>query len=148
MSTYERTGERSLVYSAWHRPPSLARFVGEEAAAACHTIDIDWCEYDAITKKPLVLVEVAFDTGGYKHAEVTRQLAEMAGIPAVVVLYTPSADRNVFDPAQYDIAAFRVKRIAPNPHADFRIVTPEVYAKSLIQLRNWSRDNLKKTGRW
>ena len=94
MTQVERTGERDLTYSAWHRRDSIKRFVGPEKAQLLAMIDIDvvlFVEYDDSTKEPVCLIETALDTGqSIKPSTVTRKLAEKAKLPAYTLLYTPS----------------------------------------------------------
>lgn len=139
MSQEERHGgQRDLTYSAWHRRHSTRRFVGINQAQLLAQIDLDaslWVEYDDGTKEPLALIESARDVGQWKPGTVTRKLAEKAGIPAFVVLYTPSQSMNPADKRWPDIARFRVRELAPTSRTDWKVYTPEEWARKLLSLR-------------
>lgn len=144
MSQEERFGERDRTYSAWHRRMSTRRFVGLDRAQLLSMIDLDgslYVEYDDGTKEPLALVETAMDIGQpYKAATVTAKLAQRAGIPCYCVLYTMSAKRNPADRTCRDIGAFRIRRLWPAPEAGWRTVTPEEWAKALLNIRSWAAE--------
>jgi hypothetical protein len=128
MSMEERTGLRDLTYSQWHRPTSIARYVGQQQAATLGMIDVDGCEYCRTCRQPLALIETALDRGqNIKPAWVTTALASRAGIPAYVVLYDKTDDD--------DIAFFRVKRLTPNPDREWRRMSAADYAQNLVKLR-------------
>ena len=114
----ERHGTRDRTYSAWHRRPSIRRFVGIERAQLLAMIDLDaslFVEYDDQTKEPVALIETARDVGqAFKAATVTARLAKRAGLPAYVVLYTPASNLNPSDQEWQDISRFRVRRLWPN----------------------------------
>jgi len=115
MAQQELTGQRDMIYSAWHRRESTRRFIGLELAQGLAMIDIDvspWVEYDDGSKAPLFLVETALDIGQeYKCATVLRNLGREAKLPVYVVLYTPSATRLPCDERHFDIREFRVRRV-------------------------------------
>lgn len=95
MSRQERYGTRDLSFSAWHR----------EIDGDLDWIDLDYCGYCHECKRPLFLMELAQDKGQkFKTTTVTRNLANMAGIPAMLVFY--SANGSGMD-------GFRVQKIAP-----------------------------------
>lgn len=139
MSQEERFGTRDRTYSAWHRRNSTRRFVGIERAQTLAMIDLDaalYVEYDDAEKEPLALVETAMDRGQtFKSAAVTRNLARKAGIPAFVLLYTPSGDSNPADDSWSDIATFRVRRIWRNA-TDWKRLSPQEWAEFLVKLRD------------
>ena len=137
MSDREKYGTRDLLYSGWHRTDRIKRFIGDKTASAMKMIDIDACEYDEKTMTPLVLVELALDTGQTrKDYYVTRNLAIMAGIPALLVLYKPNATHD-------DIESFRVKRLTPNVDDEWMEMSPVEYAQKMVRLRAWALARLK-----
>lgn len=142
MSQEERYGTRDLTYSAWHRRMSTRRFVGLERAQLLSMIDLDgslYVEYDDGSKEPLALVETARDVGqAFKAATVSTRLAQRAGLPCYVLLYSCSRERNPGDQSCYDISAFRVRRAWPAPETGWRTVTPEEWAKALLEIRSWA----------
>lgn len=138
MTQEERTGERDLTYSAWHRRDSIKRFVGAEKAQLLAMIDIDvvlFVEYDDSTKEPVCLIEIARDTGqSIKPSTVTRKLAEKAKLPAYTLLYTPSKNtKNPADNSVYDIEKFRIKMICPE-ETDLMPYSPSEWAHELIEI--------------
>lgn len=139
-------GTRDRSYSAWHRRLSLRRFIGLERAQLASMIDLDacvYCEFDAATREPLALIETAMDRGqGQKAASVTRRLAQRAMIPAYVVLYHLGAERNPADPNYWDIDSFRVKRLWPKPEREWRTLSPDEWAKAIVQIREWATKRL------
>jgi hypothetical protein len=109
MSRHERTGKRDLTFSAWHRT------LRDDLTY----VDIDKCGYCTRCKDPLYLAEIAYDTGAYKTATVTRNLAIKAGIPALVVLYKTNENG--------EIIQFRVRKIAPE-YGEWITATPRALA--------------------
>lgn len=146
MAQEERYGNRDLTYSAWHRRMSTARFVGIEQAQLLAMIDMDvslYVEYDDRTKVPLVLIETARDVGqAIKPATVTQKLAEKASLPAYCVLWKPDDKANPADSSWLDIVQFRIKRLWPRPERDWRTITPEEYAKGLLDARAWQANRI------
>jgi hypothetical protein len=142
LSQEERYGQRDLSYSAWHRVRSIARYVGFEAAQGLKMIDQDvtlYLELDGLCRSPLALIETAQDVGQEnKPASATARLASLCGLPAFAVLYKPAQCPNPADPREFDIEAFRVRRIWPSPEHEWRTLTPEQWAKGLMQIRRWS----------
>lgn len=132
----ERTGSRALTYSAWHRQESMRRYTSLREAAALGMIDVDAVEYRADDHyEPVALIEIAHDTGKtFKPAHVTARLADMAGIPAYVVFYTPSNHPN---PAarfgEPDIEQFRVAKA--DDQTQWQVLTPSEYVAFLRELR-------------
>lgn len=142
MSQEERFGNRCGAYSAWHRRNSTRRFVGIENAQLLAMIDIDvsvYVEYDDKTKAPLAICELARDVGqAYKPATVTANLSKLCTsrcVPAYIVLYRLSDTPNPADGRCKDIAAFRVKRLWPDPERDFTELTPRQWAEQLLKIR-------------
>jgi hypothetical protein len=146
MAQEEIYGKRNSDYSAWHRRNSTRRFVGIEDAQLLAMIDLDaclWIEYDNNTKDPVVLIETAVDVGqSHKPTTVTRKLAERAGVPALLVLYSLADCDNPANANCQDISGFRVKRIWPNPRNDWKRLTPEQYAKMLLRARRFQTNRL------
>jgi hypothetical protein len=140
--------QRDRSYSAWHRSKSTGRYVGIENAQLLAMIDLDgalYVEYDNGSKDPLVLIEVAIDKGEarpYKNATVTTKLAEKAGIPCYVVLYTLSRNTNPADRNFRDIDSFRVKRTYPLPETGWRSFTPKQWAETLLKIRKRSANDV------
>jgi hypothetical protein len=127
VSGRERTGHRDLLFSPWHRPDSLVRFLSRFDAERCAVIDVDFCEYCMKCNQPLALVEAQHSTARPKPATVTANLASLAGIPAYSVSYAKTA-------TQLDVDSLRVQRIAPDVSA-VREMTPREYANWLLALR-------------
>lgn len=142
MSQEERFGTRDRTYSAWHRRYSTQRFIGIEHAQLLAMIDLDaslYVEYDDGTKEPLALIETARDHGQpVKPSTVTQKLAILADLPAFVVLYTLAPIHNPADPHWPDVAAFRIKRLWPQPSHEYRSCTPQRWAEDLLALRKFS----------
>lgn len=109
MSRYERTGKRDLTFSHWHR------MALPDATTA---IDVDLLEYCRECHAPLCLIEATREGDHPKPTIVTRELARAAGIPALLVRYTPGPRcRCVKDyrapGCVHGIAGFRVRSIWP-----------------------------------
>ena len=126
MSDRERTGARSLVYSAWHRVESLCMFMSRRWAYELGMIDIDGCEYCRHCYKPLALIETQVSLNDPKNAAVTAKLANMAGIAA----YSVSIAIN-----ESEIEGFKVKRLEPPTTAAVEWKSPAEYADFLLGLR-------------
>lgn len=140
MSLEERFHTRDLTYSIWHRPRSIGRFVGQSTAVTLGMIDLDgiiYLEYDNGTKEPIALIEYARDKKENKPASVMKRLAMrcVPKLPAFVVLYTPSTERNPADPNYQDISMFRVRRVCPEPETRFEYFSPKMWAEKLVSLR-------------
>lgn len=136
----ERYPTRDRSYGIWHRVKSIARFLGARQAGALTMADLDsvlFTEYDYGNKLPLCLIEVAVDIGQEKPTGVIRNLARLAGIPAYVALYTHSEYPNPSNTNWPDIDHFRVKRIWPKPEESWRTLSPDEWAKALVQIRCW-----------
>lgn len=141
MSQEERYNTRDRSYSAWHRRQSTRRYIGIENAQLLAMIDLDaslYVEYDDGTKEPLALIETARDVGQpHKTATVTLKLAQRADLPCFVVLYTVSESMNPADNKWPDISSFRVKRLHPSPEFQWRVLTPQEWADTLLIMRRW-----------
>jgi hypothetical protein len=138
----ERFHERCRAYSAWHRTNSVRRFLEPGAARLLACVDLDmvmWCEHDPVTRQPLLLLECARDVGQqHKPTPVLTALAIRAGLPSYTVLYRLADKPNPADPSVPDIEAFRVLRTNPEPQAEWRTLTPEQWATTLLALRSRS----------
>ena len=131
---------RDRAYGAWHRAPSIGRYLETEQAESLTMVDLDsvlFTEYDNSGKLPLALVEVGRDIGQDKPAGVVRRLAELADVPAYVALYTTAPRPNPTNPNWADIKSFRVQRLWPQPEARWRVLTPPQWARALVQIRGW-----------
>lgn len=128
MSHAERTGIRSLIYSGWHRPASIGRYVGKVTAAKLCMIDIDACEYCCYCGNPVALIETQESENSPKPARVMTTLAAMAGIPA----YSVSVEVH---PENSSVVMFRVRRLGPSV-GDVTVMLPKVYAYWLLALRD------------
>jgi hypothetical protein len=136
----ERYETRDRAYGIWHRAPSIRRYLDAGQAESMTMADLDsvlFTEYDHTGKLPLALVEVAMDIGQEKPAGVMRKLAELANVPAYVALYTPAPEANPTNPNWSDIESFRVQRLWPKPETAWRVLTPQQWAKALVQIRGW-----------
>ncbi|MCA8051312.1 MULTISPECIES: hypothetical protein [Burkholderia] len=136
----ERYEIRDRAYGAWHRAPSISRFLSASHAESLTMVDLDsvlFAEYDNTGKIPLALVEVARDIGQEKPAGVMQHLARLANVPAYVALYTPAPTTNPCNPNWDDIESFRVRRMWPRPEDGWRVLTPGQWARALVQIRGW-----------
>ena len=136
----ERFATRDRSYGIWHRSKSISRFLSSPQANSLTMADLDsvlFTEYHYPNKIPLCLVEVAMDIGQDKPAGVIRNLARMADIPAFVALYSHSDDPNPANPNWQDIREFRVQRVWPHPETRWRTLSPNQWAKALVQIRGW-----------
>jgi hypothetical protein len=119
---------------------SIARFLEPKQANALTMADLDsvlFAEYNYPDKLPLCLIEVAQDIGQDKPAGVIHNLARLAGIPAYVALYTHAEHPNPSNTNWPDIECFRVKRLWPKPEESWRSLTPDEWARALVQIRGW-----------
>ena len=136
----ERYETRDRAYGVWHRASSISRYLRPDQAESLTMADLDsvlFTEYDNAGKLPLALVEVARDIGQEKPGGVMGRLAQLAGVPAYVALYTPSPTANPTNPNWADIDSFRVKRLWPRPEEGWRILSPMEWARALVQIRGW-----------
>lgn len=100
MSRWERTGERDLTFSNWHRTLSND----------CMAIDVDFAEYCNRCKCVLAVIETAHGHHGtIKPTTILKRLAEQAGAAAYLFLYDA-------DPAgEHGLApTMRVQRVYPD----------------------------------
>jgi hypothetical protein len=131
---------RDRSYGIWHRSKSIARFLKQRQANALTMADLDsvlFAEYDYPNKLPLCLIEVGQDIGQEKSTGVITNLARLANIPAYVALYSHAEHQNPTNTNWPDINRFRIKRLWPQPEQDWRTLTPEQWAKALVQIRSW-----------
>jgi len=146
MSNEERTGFRSLIYSSWHRPQAIKRYLNITDAMKLLVIDIDWCEACRLCSEPVALIETAYTRAAQsqglvpKDARITALLARMAKIPAYSVLYFGEVKKTRCGACeQYsesgDIKAFLVRRIQPKD-GWIEYMDPERYARFLLSLRD------------
>jgi hypothetical protein len=148
MAEHERWGTRNDDYSAWHRSPSIGRYLDDSVDASLMAmIDLDvvlYLEYEKATQEPLAVIEVACDTSNnrgltgieYKNAGVTERLAVKAGIFGFVVLYKSSrSERNPADRKAWDIEWFKYKRLHPKPDGRWHFASPEEWADVIYRLR-------------
>lgn len=136
----ERYPTRDRSYGIWHRVKSITRFLEPRQANALTMADLDsvlFAEYDYPDKLPLCLIEVAQDIGQEKPAGVIQNLARLAGIPAYVALYTHADRPNPANSNWPDIDHFRIKRLWPRPEESWRVMTPDEWARALVQIRGW-----------
>ncbi|HEY9294925.1 MAG TPA: hypothetical protein VIQ31_00880 [Phormidium sp.] len=136
--------EIDLSYSTWHRTASIQRFLGSRQAYELSMIDLDatmWIEYNQVSRIPVALIETARDVGqSYKTYTVTRNLAQMAGLPALLCLYKlGNAPNPINRRGEYwlDIQQFRVLRLTPDFTGQWSVLTPQQYAEMLVRMRNF-----------
>lgn len=128
-------------YSVWHRWKSVLRFLpNPDTARALGMIDIDnvvWIEWRKETREPLAVIETALDGPEEKGHQVLARFGELCQRPAFVVRYRLAGVPNPGYPHLQvkDIAAFRVRRVWPNPERGYREMTPKQYAEWLVQIR-------------
>ena len=109
MSQRELTGNRSLTFSAWHRAPSLGRFIPKREAHHCSLIDIDfthWVECEDGTFEPVAFLETAqYKTDRTKPHTMLSALGRnwKRPIECYVVLYKEADWPNPMFPAEMDI---------------------------------------------
>jgi hypothetical protein len=134
VSMHERTGKRDLTYSAWHRPDRIRAYLGPRRAAQLTVIDIDWCEYCAVCREPVALIETARDDRGnrtVKPATVTFKLAKKAAVPAYVVLYSAAGEG-----VDASLKDFRVQQAG---QTGWVAMSPSQYAEFLWSLHESHR---------
>lgn len=157
MPQQEITGERSLIYSEWHRRDSIKRFLaGNDVVASRLTmIDIDGAYVEAkhpYDRPPVALIETAqvfyqMKPESYhpKSANILFQLGKAAKIPVFLVLYLPHYQPNPAAPKWSDILEFYVKEYWPVKSEKWKVYSPEQYASFLVQLRQ-GHIRIKKNG--
>lgn len=133
---YERTNQRDLTFSRWHRNWTGIH-IGIEEAKRLDLVDVDWIEYCGAGEKlratccwqPLALYEV---TGDWDRADkvaiVTRNLARLAGLPMAIVWYR----RTGFED---QIAAFRIRILEPQERPDV-LLGPNQMAQWLLAIHD------------
>lgn len=138
MSMTEGTGSRrgDLLYSAWHRPQSIRRWVSADEADALGMVNLDvvlrcerWVEYNRSCSTPIALIETAIGTHQtHKVATVTANLAAPRAHPleAYCVLIEPNDTWT-------DIKSFRVRMVGPN-RSQWVDLTPEQWAHKLVEI--------------
>ncbi len=141
MAQEEKYGFRNSAFSAWHRVPSLSRFVSYQDAMEMAMIDTDgapWMEYANGTKRVLLLLETAIDNGQpYKATSVMRDLAEQADIPAFLVMIRLSDHPNPAYPKERDIAEFLYRRVWPDPYPGLKSASPHQWCAVMKGMREW-----------
>lgn len=142
MSSGERTGARSLVYSIWHRKASIERYLTGTESAQLSMIDIDNCEACCFCSEPVALIEVQVSEGLPKAAPITARLARKANIRAYSVSVIADEDatldttlNNGDTITTADILFFRVQQIQP-PEEGIELMQPVEYAHFLLDLRS------------
>lgn len=147
MSDHERSGRRDLLYSGWHRPAEIRRYIGAVKAAQLEMIDVDSLESCPVCHKPLALGETKNSSKEPSafSARNTVNLASEAQIPAFVVCYTcicgVTGEKHETR-EDCDIAEFRVQQRWPVLEAVI-CMTPNVYAYWLYAFRV---DHYRRTG--
>jgi hypothetical protein len=146
MAQEERTGQRNLSYSLWHREISMSRFVGQKEAHNMHYYDIDGVESCYINGKcyPLFFKETAYYTKNpnfNKKPGVCLGTAELSNRPCFVVLYKLSKEKilkatlgngDVIE--MPDIEELFVKQFYPM-ESKWKRYAPEEWAKELLKMR-------------
>ncbi len=143
MSQNEKYNYRDEVYSKFHRPNSLIRFMTARQAELLSSVDLDtllWIEYEGEENEgdrtPLMLIETAIDIGQLrKAATVLIKLAQMAGVVMYIILYDLSGTPNPAEPRVSDIRQFRVRRCWPDPETDWTVMTPQQWCDKLLEVR-------------
>lgn len=125
MSRQERTGQRDMTYSTWHRDWAELH-IGKDAADRLKVIDLDWVEFCGRCWWPLALMELAIDADqDAKTAIVTERLATLARLPSAVVFYRKTGAGS--------IARFRVRVMTPSQRPE-TMLGPNQYAAWLWDL--------------
>jgi len=127
MSKRERMGERSLIYSQWHRQEHIASLLQSDRKAwLLAMIDLDDIEYCPFCHEVLALIETTLATGREKSTTITKSLAASANKPAYLVYYKPTEAGN--------IEQFQIQQCWPI-QTELKEITPEQYASFLFSLR-------------
>lgn len=119
MSMVDRTGERSSLFSRWHRQESAKRYLSDFDAYRLGMIDIDfvlgcpWCW------APLALIETQESRFAPKDAKGTSRLADRGSIPAFSLSYETNGDRT-------DIVQIRWRQLRPS-YSEVRVMSPQDY---------------------
>ena len=132
MSRHERYEQRDRGFSNWHR---------YACADDSSMVDIDGLEYCGIRGcgRPLLLIETARDVGqSMKPTTAMRGLAAAASVPAVTLLWTPSASwretsphcecqrtRRKVNDCDHGIASFRCQHVWPTRQRNWKSVSAD-----------------------
>lgn len=156
MSDRDRTCWRDPLYSWWHRPDNVRRYLDRRAAWRLGLIDIDGCEYCRYCYQPLALIETQISENTPKAANVMRNLALLTeSIPAFSVSVVPGHDsyerltpqrdeclragralkKAVDELGDDPIELFRVRQLAPVHETSVRDMNPQVFAYFLHSFR-------------
>lgn len=159
MSEHERHEKRDRGFSNWHR---------YACAKEAKAIDIDLLEYCQRCRAPLLIIESARDAlSEPKSTIVIQRVAEIMGIPAILVLWTPSAawreeyphcscqqEKRVIPGCDHGIGLIRWRFIRADLHprtAAFKKCSPAEFADRIDRLHQRHRcaphmfnDNLKR----
>lgn len=130
---YERSGERPLSYSRWHRTVGMPN---ERIADVVRMVDVDGLEWCRWCYAPLALIETASDAldRRNKSTSVLVKLARAAGIPAYVLLYTVDDDAERAGDWGRVFRQFRVRQIYPADTGGYVVYTPAQVADLLIDI--------------
>lgn len=134
----ERTYQRDLTWSLWHRHWAGVH-IGERAAAELDVADVDWQEYcgrsqgqyDNACWQTICLLETTSAWDSDKTAAATLSTARMADLPMAIIWY-----RKTGAPGQ--IAAFRVRVLWPERRPDV-ILSPPQMAEWLLSIHRAHR---------
>ena len=151
MSNRERYFRRDLRYSIWCRNGwrELLDLTPEERLRCLSgwgaLVDADMVRYCGRCMQPIALVEEAQDVGQPKTVTVTRNLAQMAHLPARCVLYDAEEDGRT---CPYDnevcyvgsrdpkIRRFRVQEISPCQQRGYSYETPKEHAEWIKRIHD------------
>lgn len=120
MAMNERYGRRDLLYSGWHRPSSISRFVGQRTAHDLSCIDVDYLEFCSGCRRPIAIIETQRSFGPPKSAAVCVALGGLAKLPVFTVSYAPNESGD-------DIQEFRWRQLWPRQSTVLNL-TPSAYA--------------------
>jgi hypothetical protein len=152
MAQKEKIGMRDLVYSQWHRAPSLGRFIPN--AEHQYLSDLDGLEYLYKDKlvHPWFLYDIGRDMGQKeKNSPILPALSRKLGIRSAIVLYKYSTRLNPFadhttiingvkealDELEKcggirDIESFRVQEVGKKNWVE---MSPETYGLFLMRMK-------------
>ena len=85
MSIRRRNAKVDLLYSEWHRPQSLRRFLGDRRAYALAMVDVDCLECCPWCWEPVALVETKDMRAASKSYTALRKLGERSRLPVFLV---------------------------------------------------------------
>jgi hypothetical protein len=139
MSDREHSGRRDLLYSHWHRPAQIRRYLKPVDAAKLEMIDLDSIESCPVCHTTLAMTELKNSANDPRSfpSHITADLAIDADKPAFVVCYTcvcgvTGSKHETRDGC--DIAEFRVQQIAPQSGGMWEM-SPDEYANWLLAFR-------------